>query len=241
MATQNGFDDLVIKKNEKERAYSLAHLEGLSVAIQEFRFEDGRVGLVEVHVRPTNHVYSRKLEGTDNYTAIEATGELLIKYEHHQDNPQQIKKDALGNPKIDSDKRVFCPDKYQYSKLLPSFVGLLEMTPNHVSVLPNKGDSRTCLSALFALPQEAYPESHCYLVFFTLHKKSSCTMHMVIETAFVVDEDHMKAKLLTNSKHHEQRRPFIILLRNIFAGRNPFESKERKQGKKALKRNKGKK
>ncbi len=234
----NGFNDLIIQKNGCNTPYSLDHLGGMTVVIPEFMFEDGRIKEATVNIRPTNHVYSRKLEDQDDCQALKQSKELLLKYEHYLDDPQKLKINATGHWRVDSDRRVFCDQKYSSSLLLPDFVNSLDQNP--ISVLPNTGDTRTCLSALFRPPEE-HPMDSYFLVFFTLHKVDACTINMVIETSFFVGSGHPKVKLLVEAKHNHRRKPFFTLLKNIFSGRGPFESAQKRKRVKAKKRGKKKK
>jgi hypothetical protein len=61
---------------------------------------------------------------------------------------------------------------------------------------------------------------------------------MVVETAFVVQQDDFRVRLLIDNKHKDKRRAFITLLKNIFAGREPFESPNKKRLSKAHKKKK---
>ncbi|WP_417522244.1 hypothetical protein [Marinobacter sp.] len=235
MTSNNTPKEINISKNDSSNTYTLEHLYSLSISIPQFEFEDGRVDAVHVNVRPTNHVYSRSTTPTDDIQAFQKTGELILKLEHYRDDPQQIKTDGQGKTKTDSEARIFCPEKYEQSKLLPTFIEELNERPNKISVLPNRGDARTCLSALIQL-SPPYAANEYFLVFFTLHKKRAASVNMVIETAFVVSEPDFRVRLLTESKNQHQRRPFIVLLKNTLAGRLPFESAPQKARKKKTKR-----
>jgi len=61
---------------------------------------------------------------------------------------------------------------------------------------------------------------------------------MLIETAFVVQTNDNRAERLTETKFKDDRKPFLVLLRNVLAGRLPFEGKAKKAAKKAYKRKK---
>ena len=62
-----------------------------------------------------------------------ATGELIIKYEHNEDNPSKEKSDQNGAPVISSDKRIFLPTKYNASKNIPAFIDDLNNFPINLS------------------------------------------------------------------------------------------------------------
>lgn len=120
MNIHNGFNPIKLANGD---AYSLKHLGGLRVDIAAFKFEDQRVDSVSVIVRPTNHVYSRAVKENDCLYSFKASGHLLLKYEHHRDDPHAVKL-RNGKPDVDSERRIFCQEKYQASKRLPDFITL---------------------------------------------------------------------------------------------------------------------
>lgn len=214
----NNMDTITINVAGEQQDYCLMHIYNLQITIPNFAFEDGRIDTVTIHVRPTNHVYSRALEKQkDDMDKLKKSGHLLLKYEHIPSDPTQ----ETPNKTLSSDIRVFCPEKYQASLLLTDFVQALNTHPKNICALANKGDDRTCLSALF----KAQSDSRFYVVLFRFHKKANNEASMVIETAFLAEEDDFRVKMLKNPKNKPNTRPFLILLRNIFAGRRPFEGR----------------
>ena len=233
MTVQNGFNDIVLTKNDREERFSLKHLDNHFIVISEFLLESNQTVDLKVYIRPTNHLYSRRPEtGVDNLTNLSATGELLLRYEHAEGNYQ-----AANEGMISSEKRIFCPIKYAQSLMFPHFAQSLQQNPSQLCILPNPGDRRTCLSALVKLP-EPWNDSDLYLVIFRLHKVNSREINMLIETAFVVQTNDNRAERLTETKFKDDRKPFLVLLRNVLAGRLPFEGKAKKAAKKAYKRKK---
>ena len=215
----NSIDTIIFTKEGQKEHRCLQHLYDLQVIIPDFIFEDGRIDKVCVSIRPTNHVYSRALnQKDDDQIALKNNGQLLLKYEHLESDPLQP---APGKT-LSTDIRVFCEIKYQASKLLPEFVQELNQNPKNICALANRGDDRTCLSALF----KAQTDNRYYIVLFRFHKKSSTEANMVIETAFLAEENDFRVNLLKSPKNKAHTRPFLTLLRNIFAGRRPFEGKK---------------
>jgi len=238
MIVQNGFEDLVIGNGADENIYSLTHLENLCIEIDSFIPENQHTIDLRIHIRPTNHLYSRSLKKSEDKHQLHKSNLLIYRYIHHEQNFQSIK----HPPSISSEIRVFCIDKYESSKLLSLFTKKLQASPQTVCVLPNRGDSKTCLSALFPINvnSESIDEAY-YLVFFKLHKLNGREINMLIETAFIVNSDDFRVKLLTDSKHQHDQRSFFVVLKNILAGRDPFESRSTKANKKSNKAKKKKK
>ena len=233
MTVQNGFNDIVLTKNGGEERFPLKHLENHFIVIPEFLLESNQTVDLKVYIRPTNHLYSRKPEiGVDNLAGFSATGELLLRYEHAEGNYQAEKKDQ-----INSEKRIFCPKKYEQSIMFPRFAQFLQQNPSQPCISPNPGDRRTCLSALVKLP-EPWNDNDLYLVIFKLHKVNIREINMLIETAFVVQSNDTRAERLTANKYRNDRKPFLVLLRNVLAGRLPFEGKAKAAAKKAYKKKK---
>lgn len=236
MTVHDGISDIKIVEDGREASYSLEHLWDLVVTIPNFHFEDGRTDTVEVFVRPTNHVYSRALKPEEDREILRQTGRLIIRYEHHEDAPNKIKKGDDGNPVVSSDARAFCEEKYQSSLNIPDFVDALEAGPAKLCVLANRDDDRSCLTALFEFvhgPQQ----KECFVVIFKLHKLSARQLSMVIETAFLIDGDDFRVHLL-NFK--DKGKPFFVIANNVFANRKPFEGKAKKRAKKSYKKAKKK-
>ncbi|HCZ9068405.1 TPA: hypothetical protein O4G11_003624 [Proteus mirabilis] len=223
MNIQNGFNDLVFNIDGKEKQLSLKHLSNLSLEIKDFRLENNSLVDIVIHMRPTNHLYSRRFDpDNDDAEKLNQTGELLFRYEHHEGNFQSVK-DGI----ISSEKRVFCEKKYEQSKMFPLFVRELSLHPSSICVLANPGDDRSCLSALWALPSP-YSSDEKYIVIFKLNKVNSTTINMLVETAFVVKNDDFRVKKISDSKYRHGQKPFFVILKNILAGRKPFDSPKKK-------------
>ena len=212
--TQNGFNNVVFTEDDAVKQYSLSHLESLSILFEEFELESKQVIPVSIHVRPTNHLYTRRFEPDSDSLA---SSRLITRYDHYEGNFQAVKEPL----KISTEKRIFCHEKYEASKRLPDFITHVKEN-NPKCVLANKGDTRTCLSTLIAAQQENSDQSLYYLVMFKLHKVNSKNINMLIETAFIVNADDDRAKRIKHSQEADKK-PFIILARNILANREPFE------------------
>ena len=100
-----------------------------------------------------------------------------------------------------------------------------------VCVLANSGDARSCLSALWVLPSP-YEQDDFYIVIFKLTKINGKEINMLIETAFVVDADDFRVKKLTSKQNKQDQKPFLVILRNVLAGRKPFDSPKKTKSKK---------
>ncbi|MCG7556257.1 hypothetical protein [Pseudoalteromonas sp. Of11M-6] len=225
MTKNNNFDPIKVDDNE----YKIDHLKDLSLII-DMDCQNGDTRPITVHMRPTNHLFSREVTDDDkaNRAKLEGSGHWLNSYIHHEGNYQQVK----TPPKI-KESRIFCKEKWEYSFLFPKFVALIEETPSHVTVLANAGDDKTCLSGILEI--EDRPEE-VYLVFFVLTKINSKEASMLIESAYCVDPNvNSKAKKLINPARDDSK-PFVIALRNVMEGRKPLESK--KQNSRAHKRRK---
>lgn len=191
----DGISSIEVEIDGITQVFPLDHLFNHVVQVEDFKFEDQRIEKISIEVRPTNHVYSRALENSDHELQLSYSGHLLIKYEHYEDRPHIAKLDRDGCKIISSDKRVFCRDKYLSSQNIPLFVESLQESYSSLCVLANKGDDRTCLTGFFEF-QHGESEKHCYVVLFKLHRLSARDLSMVIETAFLVDEDDFRVKLL---------------------------------------------
>ena len=221
MTVQNGFNDLVFVTSSGVTKLGLGHLENLSIEINDFQLENGSTNTVTVHMRPTNHLYSRRFDpASDNEAILKKTGELLLRFEHEDGNYQAVKR---GTPVVSTEKRVFCDKKYAQSKLFPAFVESLKARLSTICVLANSGDARSCLSALWVLPSP-YKQDDFYIVIFKLTKLNGKEINMLIETAFVVAEDDFRVKKLTDKRNRQDQKPFLVILRNVLAGRKPFDS-----------------
>jgi hypothetical protein len=227
----DGISSVQVKIEGASKVYPLDHLFNHVIRIDNFRFEDQRVETISIDVRPTNHVYSRALENTDHRQQLVDSGHLLIKYEHHEDRPHISKLNKYGHKIISSDERVFCNDKYLCSQNIPLFVEALQKFSSQFCMRANKGDDRTCLTGFFEF-QHGESEKHCYLVFFKLHRSSARDLTMVIETAFLVDEDDFRVKLLRG----DDTKPFLVAVKNVFAKRPPFQGPAIRRSKKNYKK-----
>tara|TARA_R110001583_G_scaffold146766_3_gene298790 strand:- start:339 stop:1127 length:789 start_codon:yes stop_codon:yes gene_type:complete len=233
--TQNGFNDVVFTESGVAKQYSLSHLEGLSIHFEEFELESKQVVPVSIHVRPTNHLYTRRFE--PNSDSI-ASSRLITRYEHHDGNFQAIKEP----PTISTEKRIFCDEKYEANKRLPDFIKHAQEN-NPKCMLANRGDTRTCLSALIEVQQNNNGQILYYLVMFKLHRVNSKSINMLVETAFIVNADDQRAKRIKDGQESDKK-PFKVLVRNILAKREPFEIRKlttsRKKKFKAKKKEKNK-
>jgi hypothetical protein len=229
----DGISSIEVKIDGVAQEFPLEHLFDHVVTVKEFRFEDNRVESISIEVRPTNHVYSRKIENSDDHQQLSESGHLLIKYEHHEDRPHISKLDKDGSKIVSSDKRVFCYDKYLSSKNTSLFVEFLQKSSSNFCVLANRGDDRKCLSGLFEF-KHGDSTKHCYAVIFKLHRLTARNLSMVIETAFLVDEDDFRVKNLKG----KDAKPFLIAVKNVFAKRPPFQGPARSKSKKIHKKKK---
>lgn len=221
MTAQNGFNDLVFLIDGEKKRLALSHLENLYIVIDDFQLDNGNKTKLTVHMRPTNHLYSRRFEpASDDEALLTQTGELLLRYEHEEGNYQAVRH---GAPVISTEKRVFCEKKYEQSMLFPAFVESLKQRLSSVCVLANSGDVRSCLSALWVLPSP-YAQEDFYIVIFKLTKCNGNEINMLIETAFVVDANDFRVKRLTEKRHRQDQKPFLVILRNVLGGRKPFDS-----------------
>lgn len=213
----NKFDHLIINGVE----HRTDHLLDLSLIV-DVKFENGDTRSITVHMRPTNHMISRKAEEADFIVRaeIEEHGRWLRSYVHYEGNYQQV----INPPKI-KECRVFCDNKWKDSFLFPKFVDLIAEHPSQVTVLANAGDEKTCLSGILKI--EDHPNK-VYLVFFKLIKVNSKEANMLIESAYCVDstKDKQGKKLLTPKQN--DAKPFILALKNIMEGRKPMEAKKHK-------------
>jgi hypothetical protein len=233
--TQNGFNDVIFTEDSAVKQYSLSHLEGLSIHFEEFELESKQVIPVAIHVRPTNHLYTRRF--VPNSDSI-ASSRLLTRYEHHDGNFQAVKEP----PTISTEKRIFCDEKYEANKRLPDFIKHAQEN-NPKCILANRGDTRTCLSALIEVQQDNNGQILYYLVMFKLHRVNRKNINMLVETAFIVNADDQRAKRIKDGQEADKK-PFKVLVRNILAKREPFEIRKlttsRKKKFKAKKKEKNK-
>lgn len=184
--------------------FDIAHLKDLKIVL-DVTFGNSETRPITVHMRPTNHLFSRAVEVADlNQEALlESKGYWLKSYVHYEGNYQQIKDTP---PKL-KENRIFCKTKWLDSFYFPSFVELLQEQPVNTTVLANKGDDKTCLSGILEI--EDKPDE-VYLAFFTLTKVNSKEVNMLIASAYCVSkQDHEKAKRLISSDR-EDKKPFII-------------------------------
>lgn len=212
LTKNNDFDALLINGIQR----SISHLKNLSALIG-VRFSNGDTRAIRIHVRPTNHLFSREETVADkaHRTTLASQGYLLTSYVHHEGNFQQLK----GTPPAIKEHRIFCELKWTDSFYFPQFVELIQNIPTHVTVLANPGDEKTCLSGILELADK--PDD-VYLVFFTLTKTNSREVNMLIESAYCVNRDthHKAQKLLTSNG---DVKPFIVALKNVMEGRKAME------------------
>ena len=224
MTRNNDFNPMHVGGN----TYGLEHLKDRFLVV-DLDFDNGDTRTITVHMRPTNHLFSRSVteQDKDNSAALKSSGHWLVSYVHHEGNYQSLK----GEPPKLKECRVFCKEKWTDSFLFPKFIGLIADKPSHVTVLANAGDDKTCLSGILEI--EERPDE-VYLVFFNLSKINSKEANMLIESAYCVDSNaNPKAKQLIK---REDAKPFVVALKNVMEGRKPFESK--KQSSRGYKRRK---
>jgi hypothetical protein len=217
MTTYNNFNPVVVAGT----SYPISHLCNLNIELS-IEFSNGDERAINVHMRPTNHLYSRKAESEDyaQKNTLDSVGAWLRSYVHRLGNYQAV---DTANLQL-KEERVFCYQKWEQSKHFPLFVEHVSSSPSQVSVLANPGDDKTCLSALISLENE---EDKVYLVFFHLHKVNSKEINMLIESAFLVlKEESKKAQKLIKPKDKEGM-PFILIVKNVLEGRKPFENLKR--------------
>lgn len=215
----NDFDPLHVNGE----VYCISHLKDLSI-ILNVTFENGDTRPITVHMRPTNHLFSREVTTDDeaNQVALESLGYWLKSYVHHEGNYQQVK----GPPLKLKESRIFCYEKWTDSFLFPEFVGLLNQQPTQITVLANAGDDKTCLSGILELSERP---GMVYLVFFSFTKVNSKEVNMLVESAYCVCRltNRKAKKLLEPNQHRDEARPFIIALKNVMEGRKPLENVNR--------------
>ncbi len=215
-------------------SYKIEHLKDKSFVV-DVRFANGDTRSITVWLRPTNHLFSRKVTDNDksNKSKLEKDGAWLVSYQHYDGNYQAVK----GTPPKVKEFRIFCAEKWECSKIFPSFVDFIAEEPRSVTALANinKGDEKTCLSGLLHLPDRP---DEVYLVYFSLFKINSKEANMIIESAYCVDRNKdFKAKKLIAADKNDVK-PFIVVLKNVMEGRKPFESLAKKGA--AYKASKGK-
>lgn len=218
MSNNNDFDPLVNTLG----TFEIAHLKDLSAQFTII-FDNGDERLITVHMRPTNHLFSRKPSDEDWSTRALLTSQKLwlTSYVHHEANFQKT-----INPLEVKEHRIFCREKWEESFYFPDFVRLIQEKPSQTTVLANDGDDKTCLSGIIEI--EDRPDE-VYLVFFSLKKVNSKEVNMLIESGYCVSkEEHKKAqRLLSNNR--DGKKPLITVIKNIQEGRLPLESKSVKK------------
>lgn len=222
----NNFDPIFIEGKE----FNIDHLKDLQLALS-ILFDNGDERTITVHMRPTNHLFSRAVAEEDwsKRSTLEGKGAWLKSYVHNDGNYQKIK----NTPPALKEHRIFCEDKWSDSFFFPSFVQLLETKPAQTTVLANAGNVKTCLSGIIEV--ENRPDD-VYLVFFTLHKLNSKEVNMLIESAYCVSKtEHDKAKKLLSNKG--DKKPFIVVLKNVLEGRLPMESKKKSKRTNKMRKN----
>ncbi len=228
MSRGNDFEPVITASG----VFEIGHLKDLSIVF-EVLFNNGDTRPITVHMRPTNHLFSRAVTEDDwpNRATLDASGLWLKSYVHHEGNYQRIKDD----PRVIKEHRIFCEEKWTDSFFFPEFVELLTKEPSKTTVLANAGDSKTCLSGILELDDRP---DEVYLVFFTLTKVNSKEVNMLISSAYCVQRlEHDKAKRLLAPKRDEVK-PFIVVLKNVLEGRKPLEGQ--KQSRRAHRRKKKK-
>lgn len=229
MSNHNNFDPLVNSLG----TFEITHLKDLSVRLS-ITFDNGDERLITVHIRPTNHLFSRKPEDEDWLNRADLTSKKLwlTSYVHHEANFQQ----TIEPLKV-KEHRVFCEEKWNESFYLPEFARLIEENPSQTTVLANEGDEKTCLSGIMEIDDRP---DEVYLVFFSLKKVNSKEVNMLIESGYCVSkQEHGKAKRLISSDR-SGKKPFLIVIRNIQEGRFPLESKTVKKRKNSQRKGKAK-
>ncbi|WP_077342518.1 hypothetical protein [Pseudocolwellia agarivorans] len=227
----DGNSSIAVVIDGTARIFTLDHLFDHVIIIDNFRFEDNRIETISIAVRPTNHVYSRAIMDTDNHDSLADSGFLLIKYEYYENNPHNQKLDSSGQKIVSSDIRVFCEDKYESSLNIPLFVEALQTSSPQFCVRANKGDEHTCLTGYFEF-QHGASEKKCYVVLFKLHRLTARELSMVVETAFLVDENDFRLRLLQG----DDTKPFLVAVKNVFAKRPPFQGAVLQRSKKGYKK-----
>ncbi len=202
--------------------HSISHLKNLRVKIDVI-FDNGDTRTITVHMRPTNHLFTRSVTLADEQAkeSLIAKGLWMTNYDHQDCDKQNNSKLKV------KEHRIFCPEKLKGSLNFPEFVTLLAQNPKKITVLANPGDIKTCLSGTL---KAVTPNACAFLVFFTLHKVNSKEANMIIETAFCVNSlEHGKARKLFHAKKSGEAKPFVMILKNVMEGRKPMEnSKKRK-------------
>lgn len=219
------FVDLIDVTTGQQKRLDLSHLKNMSFAIKDFRCEHGHIADVEIDVRPTNHVYSRSLTDGELIESLEDHGLLLRRFKHKPGDPYTLER-ISGKPQL-LELRVFCCDKYASSLLLPDFFKYLSQNVGIKSMLANSGDKRTGLTLM--VEPENRP-SDVLLIFFRLSKVNRGKLIMMIETAYFESKEHYRAKKLLEGK--DGLKPFKVLVKNVVAGRMPFDSGALNKGKK---------
>ncbi|MCM2529698.1 hypothetical protein NDN17_14430 [Shewanella algae] len=232
MSHQNSFDPIMVDNIE----YPIEHLKGLQLILTViFGNKDSRD--IEINVRPTNHLYSRAVVNEDhsNKESLVNSGHWLVSYEHSLGNYQNVK-----NPQKVKENRIFCTSKWEQSHLLPTFINLIKQNPKEITVLANDGDTKTCMSAILNI--EDQPDE-IYVVFFILTKVNSKELNMLIESGYCLrKDDNRKAPRILSKNKHVDRKPFIVVVKNVMEGRLPFENQQqnKRRGKQKQKKQKQK-
>lgn len=213
----NTFDPIVVGGT----VYDINHLAGLAVTVN-ILFNNGDTRLITIHMRPTNHLFSRETTDAD-YAArasLLSDGSWLTSYQH-----QPGRYDVVKQPITVREHRIFCVNKWGDSHNFPDFVNMLQQNPAILTILANPGDDQTCLSGMLDIVGE---EDTAFLVFFNLNKVNSKEINMLIESAFCVSKSsHAKAQKILN-RANGQAKPFAIAIKNVVEGRKPFESQTMK-------------
>jgi hypothetical protein len=229
LSNENDFDPIQVESE----TYDISHLKDMKLVF-DIEFSNGDTRPITVHMRPTNHLFTREVKDEDyaNRATFEALGYWLRSYVHNEGNYQSVK----GEPLKLKEYRIFCHEKWLDSFFFPRFVKHLGEQPAKTTVLANAGDVKTCLSGILQLEEKV---DDVYLVFFTLNKINSKEINMLIESAYSVPKNtHLKAQLLLAPKKDDAK-PFIVVLRNVQEGRLPLEGmKKNKRSYKLKKKSK---
>jgi hypothetical protein len=228
LSRNNDFDPIFVDAVK----HDIGHLKDLQLVF-DVRFSNGDIRPITVHIRPTNHLFSREVKDEDYSikAVLEANGYWLKSYVHNEGNYQSVK----GSPATLKEHRIFCHEKWGDSFYFPQFVKLLGEKPAQTTVLANAGEEKTCLSGFWEISSRP---DYVYLIFFTLTKINSKELNMLIESAYCVSKlTHGKARRLLESSPDDAK-PFIIVLQNIQEGRKPLEGQKKSKRSHKMKKKK---
>ena len=209
----NNFN-LVIDNIQK----STAHLKDRSFFIN-VEFDNSHIRTIEIKLSLTNHLFTKKIQDNEykHKDDLQRSGHWITTYKYKKHNYQQI----ILPPTI-LEHRLFCLKKYNDSFRITEFINQLAENPKQFTVLANSGDHQTLLSASIDL------HNRSYLVFFKLHKINSKAVTMLVLTAYSVDSKDYNIQDLTKNRSRKNKKPFLIVIKNVMEGRNPHESLTKK-------------